>query len=75
MISNREANQMDFCEAHWLWWDFGQIAGSAVHRHEQTNSDDNQIDWDKQNKAMRMAGLSFACSLFEGLNMYHELRQ
>lgn len=56
-------------EAYWLWYDFKDIAGSAVMRSQNVDSDDPHIDWERQHQAIRVAGLSFACSIFETLDL------
>lgn len=56
-------------EAHWLWYDFSNIAGSAVMRSKNVDIDDPHIDWDKQEQAVRTAALSFACAIFETLDL------
>ena len=56
-------------EAHWLWYDFANIAGSAVMRSQNVDSDDPYIDWQRQEQSVRIAGLSFACSIFETLEL------
>ena len=56
-------------EAHWLWYDFANIAGSAVMRSQNVDANDPHIDWHRQDQAIRLAGLSFACSIFEELGL------
>lgn len=59
---------MNDYEAHWLWYDFANIAGSAVMRSQNVDAGDPHIDWKKQHQAVRIAGLSFACAILETLN-------
>lgn len=56
-------------EVHWLWYDFANIAGSAVTRSQNVDNDVPHIDWERQHQAIRIAGLSFACALLESLNV------
>ena len=60
---------MTIYDAHWLWYDFANIAGSAVMRSKNVDSDDPHIDWERQEQAVRIAGLSFSCSIFETLEL------
>ena len=56
-------------EAHWLWYDFANIAGSAVMRSQNVDGHDPHIDWERQHQAIRIAGVSFACALLESLDL------
>jgi len=61
---------MDEYDAYWLWVDFNHIASSSVSRlRDYVDQDDPYIDWDRQEQAMLIASLSFACSLFEVLGV------
>lgn len=62
---------MDEWKTFWFWYDFKNIAGSAVMRSQNVDGHDASIDWERQTQAMRAAGLSMACSLLEGLSKKH----
>ncbi|MEJ1489694.1 MAG: hypothetical protein RPU72_15265 [Candidatus Sedimenticola sp. (ex Thyasira tokunagai)] len=60
---------MNNYEAHWLWYDFANVADSAIMRSKNVDSDDPYINWEKQEQSMRIAALSFACSILETLEL------
>lgn len=71
-MGNRYDPSMNALDAFKLWYDFSHIAGSAVRRQQNVDGDDLHIDWNRQDQAMKIAGLSFACSLFEELGKKHD---
>ncbi len=56
---------MDERKAFWLWYDFRQIAGSALNRQKSVDGDNFETDWERQQQAMLLASLGLACSLLE----------
>ena len=63
---------MDAYQAYWLWYDFNHVVSSAVsHKRDYVDRHDKYIDWDRQEQSLQIAGLSFACSMFEAMGVKH----
>ena len=63
---------MDAYQAYWLWYDFNHVvSGAASHKRDYVDRHDKYIDWDRQEQSLQIAGLSFACSMFEAMGVKH----